>query len=471
MSKKRTLLAVGIAVAAALIYVGARVVLLRYDSVEMPYADLLETAEQKWGLHFLEDWSVWEKRVDRHIKEFFKTQRRRKKPHEVEYFKWRYQRLWAMDEDLDDLPLPVSLEPEGGISENSGGTIATGGGKGRSVEPAMIVDLREGKVLEGGLVDGSRRFDGGFSFVSSSSLNLTDEEHYQAMYRGLPPVRRMYMVSGQPYRTVYVGSANPLSRSIGELPPELDPAEPFKQMDDAELQLAVRQLAQIVNRPTPHQEKTLRAASQDPVDRMYVADLFNGIMRAWRERRSAWADVSMTPLLPASAGIEQAKSVKADPAEESNPPPEGTPYLYADAYASPIRAVGKIHGKLNGSARGGSVTYKGRGIADSSIAFIDNGASPPISETYSYLGKKSGPIRDGDEGYGEARIRLFNGWSRQVKNLNARTYCPWDKFWLWLNDPARYSISSQASAEIQDAGDFAAPAAKREARYPSKAPN
>ena len=78
MSKKRTLLVVGIALAAALVYVGARVVWQRYDSVEMPYADLLETAEQKWGLHFLNDWSVWEKRVDRHIKEFFKTQRRRK---------------------------------------------------------------------------------------------------------------------------------------------------------------------------------------------------------------------------------------------------------------------------------------------------------------------------------------------------------------------------------------------------------
>ncbi len=460
MSKKRAFLAVGIALAAALVYFGYRLT----RQTEMPYADILETANQKWGLHFLDDWSVWEKRVDRHIKEFFKTERRRKKPHEVEYFKWRYHRLWAMDEDLDDLPLPASLEPEGGISENSGGTIATGGGKGRSVESAMIVDLREGKVLDGGLVDGSRSFGGGFSFVSSGSLDLTDEEHYRAMYRGLPPVQKMSMLVPL-YRTVYVESVDPLNRSIGELPPELDPAEPFKQMDDADLQLAVRQLAQIVNRPAPHQEKTLRAASQDPVDRMYVADLFNGIMRAWRERRSAWADVSMTPLLPALSGVKQANAVKAA-AEEPTPPPEGTPYLYADAYASPVRAVGKIHGKLNGSARGGSETYKGRGIADSSIAFTDNLAAPPIVETYSYLGKKSYPNRDGDEGYGEARIRLFDGWSRQVKNLNARTYCPWDRFWLWLNDPARYSISSRASAEIQDAGDFAAPAVQREARYP-----
>ena len=225
-------------------------------------------------------------------------------------------------------------------------------------------------------------------------------------------------------------------------------------MDDAELQLAIRRLAQIVNSPTPHQEKTLRSASQDPVDRMYVADLFNGIMRAWRERRSAWEGVSMAPLPPASAGVEQANAVKAVPAEELKTPPEGTPYLYADAYASPVRAVGKIHGKMNRSARGGSETYKGRGIADSSIAFTDNGASPPMIETYPYLGKRAGANRDGDEGYGEVRIRLFDGWSRQVKNLNARTYCPWDKFWLWLNDPARYSISSKASAEIQDDGDF-----------------
>lgn len=464
MSKKRAFLAVGIAVAAALVYVAARVVWQRFEHVEMPYADILETANQKWDLHFLDDWSVWEKRVDRHIKEFYKAQKRRKKSHEIEYFKWRYHRLWAMDEDLDDLPLPASLEPEGGISENSGGRIATGGGKGRSVEPAMIVDLREGKVLDGGLVDGSRSFDGGFSFVSKGSLDLTDEEHYRAMYRGLPPVQKMEMYAPL-YRTVYVESVDPLNRSIGELPPELDPAEPFKQMDDADLQLAVRQLEQIVNRPTPHQEKTLRAASQDPVDKMYVADLFNGIMRAWRERRSAWADVSMTPLQPASAGVEQAKAVKAA-AKEPTPPPEGTPYLYADAYASPVRAVGKIHGKLNGPERGGSVTYKGRGIADSSIAFTDNLAAPPIVETYSYLGKKSYPNRDGDEGYGEARIRLFNWLPRQVKHLNARTYCPWDRFWLWLNDPARYSISSEASAEIQDAGDFAAPALEREARYP-----
>ena len=221
MLKKRAFLAVGIALAAALVYVDVQLAWQRYESVEMPYADLLETAAQKWNLHFLDDWSVWEKRADRHIKEFYKSQKRRKEPHEVEYFKWRYHRLWAMDAHLDDLPLPASLEPKSGIGKNSGGTMSVGGKKAR-VNPAMIVNLGEGLILEGGLLDGSIKPDGGFSFISKGSLALTDEEHYRAMYRGLPPVRKMEMYAWL-YRTVYVGCADPLNRFIGKLPPRAGP--------------------------------------------------------------------------------------------------------------------------------------------------------------------------------------------------------------------------------------------------------
>ena len=474
MLKKRTLLVIGGALTAALVYLGARFILNRSVPVEVPYAGLMETAAQKWGLHFLDDWSVWEKRVDRLIDDFYDAQRRRKKSYEVEYFKWRYQQLWAHDADLDDLPTAVSLEPTGGIRKSSGGTL---GSRRQPVEPAMVVDLRAGLIFEGGLVDGGSRF------IVHESLLLTDEEHYRAMYRGIPPVWNMNTFADQPYRTVYVriGSSEPLALPIGELPPELDPAEPFKQMSDADLQTAIRRLAQIVNRPTPHQEKTLRAASQDPVDRMYAADLFNGVMRAWRERPSAWAGVSMEPLPPVSAGVEQAGAVeaasaeeRAKPTQETNPPPIGIPYLQGSAYASPARAVGAIYGMIHGDlnvktgATGASVMYTGTGAADSFIAFTDNGAEPPISETYSYLGKRSGFHRYGDAGYGDAFIGFYNGRTSRVQRLVARTYCPWDRFWLWLNDPARYSISSEASAEIHDSGSFPEVWGERESRagYP-----
>ncbi len=464
MLKKRAFIAVGIAVAAAFIYVGSRLT----RQTQMPYADLLETAQQKWGLHFPEDWSVWEERVDLYLTDYFGPLK--KDPKIVEYFKTEYQRLWGLGENLDEAPLPIVLMPASGVSYHIASGTATIGGAEVKYEPTVYVDLfRRGLVYEGGGWNFDHTLRGASTDFGSESkaFPLMDEEHYRLKYRGIPPellrIERRIPIP----KTVYIGThGKPLTLAFGELPAEIDPSTPFKRMSGAELQLAVRQLAQIVNRPTAHQQKTLDAASKDSVDRMYIADLFAGIMEAWRERPSAWEGVSMEPLQAAASGVEPAKA--ANDAPEEKLPPAGTPYLYPDAYASPVRAMGTIYGNLNGKAKVGNAqeVYVGTGRAASSIVFTDNGTDPPVVETYPYDGKSGNRSHDSDPSYGDVLILTQGGSPVRVEYLNARTYCPWDKFWLWLNNPARYSISSQASAKIQDTGAFAAPVVQREARYP-----
>ena len=222
-------------------------------------------------------------------------------------------------------------------------------------------------------------------------------------------------------KTVYIGKlGKKMTLAVGELPAELDPAAPFKKMSDTELQLAVRQLSQIVNRPTPHQQKTLDAASKDSVDRMYAADLFGGIMKAWRERPSAWEGVSMEPLPAAASSVQKAKAASGAPEPK---PPAGTPYLYADAYASPIRSEGIVHGDLNGKAvvKGAVVQYIGAGEAKSSIVFADNSKKPPLSRYYYHGGKH----RSRNPGVGNVLIQMNYGIPVRIAYLIARTYCPW----------------------------------------------
>ena len=465
MLKNRTLLAVGIALAAALIYVGYR--LTRH--VQMPYADLLETARQKWGLHFPEDWSVWEERVDLYLSDYFGPLRK-KDPKIVEYFKTEYQRLWGLGENLDEAPLPADLAPASGVLSHISSMTVTFEGAEMKYEPTVYVDLfRRGLVYGGGGWDFDHTLRGAKTDFGSESkaFALMDEEHYRLKYRGIPPLllrsdRRIPIP-----KTVYIGKdGKPLTLAFGELPAEIDPATPFKKMSDAELQLAIRQLAQIVNRPTAHQQKTLDAASKDSVDRMYLADLFGGIMEAWRERPSAWEGVSMEPLPAVASSGEKAEADASTPSKRAPAakPPAGTPYLYADAYASPVRAEGIIHSDLNGKAPIGNAqeVYLGAGRATSSIVFTDNGTDPPIVETYPYDGKSIDPS------YGNVLILTKGGVPRRIEYLIARTYCPWDRFWLWLNDPARYSISSQASARIQDDSTFPEVWGSRESRanYP-----
>ena len=464
MFRKKPLLAIGsVFLAAAAVYLGFRLTMQEPPAVEMPYADLLETAALKWGLHFPDDWSVWEERIDQSLKDHFAHLKTAVEPRRVEYFKRKYRQMWARGVSLDEIPPPVHLDLDSESDQLLMETLRAGRDGVRIDEHAMYVDLMRRSVYSGGGWT-MGHFDG-------EPAPLSDEEHYRLMYRGVSPdhLNSMYVP-----KTIYIGKyGRPLKLAIGELPAELDPAEPFKKMSDAELQTAVRRLAQIVNRPTAHQQKTLDAASKDSVDLMYLADLFGGIMEAWRERPSAWEGVSMEPLPAVASSGEKAEADASTPSERAPAakPPAGTPYLYADAYASPVRAEGIIHGDLNGKAvvKGAVVEYIAAGKAESSIVFADNSKEPPLSRYYDHAGKHRGS----DPGIGNVLIQMNYRIPVRIKYLIARTYCPWDRFWLWLNDPARYSISSQASAIIQDDGAFPEVWGSREsrARYPSKAPN
>ena len=475
MLKKKRMIVGAALLAAAVAYLGFRLIRQEPPAVQIPYADLLETAALKWGLHFPDDWSVWEERIDQHLSDYYGALAK-KESRKVEYFMTEYRRFWAQGADLDAAPLPADLVPAGGASWHISAGTATIKGAQVKYEPTVYVDLfRQGLVYKGGGWEFDHSPRGVQTHFESKSKEfiLLDEEHYRLKYRGIPP--QLLRGDMRIPKMVYIGKGGkPLPLAFGELPAEIDPAAPFKKMSGAELQLAIRQLSQIVNRPTAHQQKTLDAASTDSVDRMYVADLFGGIMEAWRERPSAWQGVSMEPLMPAASSVQKAEA--ANDAPETALPPAGTPYLYSDAYASPVRAMGTIYGNLNGKAQVGNAqeVYVGTGRAISSIVFADNGTDPPVVETYPYDGKSVNRTRfgnrgnDGDPSYGDALILTKGGAPAYAAYLIARTYCPWDRFWLWLKDPARYSISSEASAQIQDYGKFAETPNNREsaARYP-----
>ena len=218
MFRKKPLLAIGIVLlAAAVVYLGLQLTRREPPGVQIPYADLLETAALKWGLHFPDDWSVWEERIDQHLRDHFAYLNVAAEPRKVEYFKRKYRQLWARGDSLDEIPLPVYMDLDSETEQIFLGISLVGSGA--PMERAMYVDLqRELVYSRGGL---------GTGHSEGEPAPLLDEEHYRLVYRGVAPNYRESMWVS---KTVYIGKyGKDLTLAIGELPAEIDPAAPFKR--------------------------------------------------------------------------------------------------------------------------------------------------------------------------------------------------------------------------------------------------
>ncbi len=254
------------------------------ENKEMPYADLLDKAGEKYGFKFhYEKWSVWEKQIKENLADFFVERKQDGWPHTsdieeitTDYLMKEYKELWRQGVALADAPLPKTLHPPLGTPMYIEYVWDETLGDSRPRDPTIYVDMSQMTIFEGGGVaynqDAFRYKDG------ADAELLSDEDYHNVIHRGMAPPG---------VKVVYIGEDGQ-ELPHGEAPAALDPAESFKHLSDEELQPLVEGMYGLLTNPTSAQQTILDEVMQTPNGRMQFEDALYGLMAAWLERPSAW---------------------------------------------------------------------------------------------------------------------------------------------------------------------------------------